>query len=88
MKKEKRMDFKIGFWNYVETGILDPKKAVKDWKELGMTLPMSFAYDPKKHKKEDMIALLDECQKEGMKVIVQIQINGDINVDMVQRSMD
>ena len=64
------MDFKIGFWNYVETGILDPKKAVKDWKELGMTLPMSFAYDPKKHKKEDMIALLDECHKEGMKVIV------------------
>ena len=64
------MDFKIGFWNYVETGVLDPKKAVQDWKELGMTLPMSFSYDPKYHKKEDMIALLDECHKEGMKVIV------------------
>ena len=64
------MDFKIGFWNYVETGVLDPKKAVQDWKELGITLPMSFAYDPEKHKKEDMLALLDECHKEGMPVIV------------------
>ena len=47
------MDFKIGFWNYVETGVLDPKKAVQDWKELGMTLPMTFNYNPQRHKKED-----------------------------------
>ena len=51
------MDFKIGFWNYVETGVLDPKKAVQDWKELGMTLPMSFSYNPEKHKKEDMMIM-------------------------------
>lgn len=64
------MDFKIGFWNYVETGVLDPVLAVNDWQELGMTLPMSFTYNPKKHKKEDLLALLDECHKKDMKVIV------------------
>ncbi len=58
------------FWNYVETGVLDPKLAVKDWKELAMNLATSFEYEPAKHKKEDMYALLDECQKQGIQVIV------------------
>ena len=64
------MDFKIGFWNYVPTGVLDPKKAVQDWKELGMTLPMTFSFDPEKHNKQDMLTLLDECHKAGMQAIV------------------
>ena len=64
------MNFKIGFWNYVNLGTLPNDKAVSDWKELGMTLPMTFTYDPTLHKKEDMLALLDECHKAGMQVIV------------------
>lgn len=64
------MNFKIGFWNYVPVGTIDTKKAVSDWEELGMSLPMSFSYDASTHKKEDMLSMLDECHKKGMQVIV------------------
>ena len=53
-------DFKIGFWNYVDTGVLDNAQAVNDWKELGMNLPMSFEFDPKRHDKAQMIDLLNK----------------------------
>lgn len=49
------MKYKIGFWNYVETGVLDPEKAVEDWKALGMNTPMSFEFNPEKHDKKDML---------------------------------
>ncbi len=62
--------YKIGFWNYVKTGFLDIEKAADDWKDLGMNMPMSFEYDPKKNKKEEMLAQLDACEKRGMKLIV------------------
>lgn len=59
----------FGFWNYVESGVFG-KEAVKDWKELRCTLPMSFTFDVKRHKKEDMLEILDTCEREGMKLIV------------------
>lgn len=62
--------FKMGFWNYVNTGVLDPKEAVRDWKELGFNFPMSFEYDPTKHDKKQMTMLLDECQAQGMQTVV------------------
>lgn len=64
------MEYKIGFWNYVETGVLDPEKAVEDWKALGMNTPMSFDFDPEKHDKKGMLRALDVCEKNGMKMIV------------------
>lgn len=61
--------FPIGFWNYVDCGRLDPMKEAKTWKELGMTLAMSFEY----HSKADrpcMIKTLNACEKQGLRVIV------------------
>ena len=61
---------KIGFWNYVNTGVLDAEKAADDWKDLGMNMPMSFEFDPEKHRSEEMLSQLDACAKRGMKLIV------------------
>ena len=40
--------FRIGFWNYVDTGVLEEEAAADDWKALGMNMPMSFEFDPEK----------------------------------------
>lgn len=61
--------FPIGFWNYTATGVLGPE-AVKDWAELGMTMANSPEYSPAHHRKEDMLAILDACEKYGIKVIM------------------
>lgn len=61
--------FPIGFWNYVDCGKLKPSKEVKLWKELGMTLAMSFEYR-KKQDRACMIKTLDACKREGLRVIV------------------
>lgn len=42
--------FKIGFWNYVPVGTIDPEKAADDWVELGMNLPLTFTYNPELEK--------------------------------------
>ncbi len=60
---------KFGFWNYVESGVFG-KEAVKDWVDLGCDLPMSFTFDHEKHNKQDMLDILDECEKYGMKLII------------------
>lgn len=62
-------EIKLGFWNYLHTGNLG-REAVSDWKEMGFNLPMSFEYDAEKHKKEDMLEVLDECEKQGLKMII------------------
>lgn len=62
--------YHISFWNYQPVGLIDEVKAVKDWKDCGINLPMTFEFDPARHDKARMIKLLDECQKEGMKAIV------------------
>ena len=61
---------RIGFWNYVPTGAIDDAQAVADWSTMGFTLPLSWDYDETKHDKARFIAMLDECEKRGMKVIV------------------
>ncbi|MCF0118003.1 MAG: hypothetical protein HUJ61_08195 [Bacilli bacterium] len=64
-------EIKFGFWNYLTSDIAD-LSVVKDWKEMGCNLPMSFVYDPsnKKCTKEYMIAMLDECRKYGLKCLI------------------
>lgn len=62
-------DIKFGFWNYVESGVYGAD-AVDQWKDLHCNLPMSFTYDCKRHKKQDMIDVLDKCSLHGMKLIV------------------
>ena len=63
-------NIKLGFWNYVESGKLG-KEAVKDWKELGMNLAMSFDFDVRKHNKQDMLDILDECKEQGIQLIIR-----------------
>ena len=63
-------DIKFGFWNYVESGVYGVE-AVDQWKDLRCNLPMSFTFDINKHKKEDMIAVLDKCQEYGMKLVLR-----------------
>lgn len=69
--EEKNMaNYRMNFWNYVPLGDIDANQAVNDWEKLGMNVPTSFRFDPKKHSKDDFIAFLDLCQEKGMKVIV------------------
>ena len=63
-------DLKFSFWNYAPFGIVKNQEAVKDWVELNSNLPMSFIYDFKTDKKEDVLSLLDECQKNNLKLII------------------
>lgn len=65
----KRDKMPISFWNYVDTGVLG-KEAVSDWKELGMNMAMSFEYDHTKHRPGQMLDVLDECDRQGISVIV------------------
>ncbi len=58
------------FWNYVDCGRIAPKEAVRDWKGLAINLATSFEYEPAKHNKQDMLDLLDECERENMQVVV------------------
>lgn len=60
---------RFGFWNYVESGVLK-KEEVAEWKKMHFDLPMSFTFDERKHDKRDMLALLDECEKYGLKLII------------------
>lgn len=64
-----RNKYKIGFWNYVNTGDRD-EKDVMMWRELGFNLAMSFEFDPAVHDKSAMIRVLDECLEQNISVIV------------------
>ena len=64
------MNYDISFWNYRPTGYKDEAEAVAEWKDAGITLPMTFEYDPAVHDKARMLRLLDECKKAGMRAIV------------------
>lgn len=63
-------NIQFGFWNYVPCGMLG-KEAVKDWKEMGMTVAMSFDFDDRIHQKTDILELLDECQKYDIKLMIR-----------------
>ena len=64
------MRYDFSFWNYQPVGFKDEQDAVAEWKDAGITLPMTFEYDPARHEKERMLRLLDECEKAGMRAIV------------------
>ncbi len=64
------MQYKTGFWNYFPFGHLDNEEALKDWKEMGFNMPMTFHYNPETNTPDQMLSLLDGCQREGMQAIV------------------
>ncbi len=59
----------MGFWNYTQTGDLTPDD-VADWEDCGMNLVLSPDFDPAAHKKEDMLAMLDACERRGIRMIL------------------
>ena len=63
-------NIRFGFWNYVESGVFG-KDVVKDWKAMGFHIPMSFDFDVEKHDKSQMLEILDECEKEGLQLIIR-----------------
>lgn len=61
--------FPLGFWNYArpsEYGV----ETVKDWADCGMTLTMTPSFY-ENDSKEDMLAIMDEAHKRGIKLIVR-----------------
>ena len=62
--------YKISFWNYEKMGVIEAKKAVQDWKDAGFNLAMTFEYRADVDSPAEMIELLDECEKKGIKAIV------------------
>ena len=59
--------FPIGFWNYPSISVHGAEE-VERWTRCGMTVNQSprFHYDT--DEKERMLALLDECEKQGMRL--------------------
>lgn len=62
-------NFTVGFWNYADCGVVGAKGSVGDWKELGMNAAMSFEYRGPADR-EYILELLNEAQRQGIKVIV------------------
>ena len=61
--------FPIGFWNYTRTGQLGID-AVHDWKDLGMSFAMSPEFYPDIDDKKIILAMLDECEKLGLRMLI------------------
>lgn len=63
------MKYPAGFWNYnsLGEGNFD---YIKDWEDLGFTVPMSPLYDPDQDDIRAMYRILDAAHEKGMKVIV------------------
>ena len=59
----------LSFWGYRRFGRQDIAESVKTWKDAGFNVALSFIFT-KEDKKEDMLALLDACEEEGLKVIL------------------
>lgn len=63
--------FSMGFWNYPCAGQL-PASEVKRWVRCGMTLTQSPFFSYETNKKEELLPLLDEAARQGIKIIVMI----------------
>lgn len=74
--------FPIGFWNYPD---VDTQSAedVKLWKNCGMTFNLSPMFDYNRHKKEDLITIINESYKEGISLNLRIA-----GLDYVSASKD
>ena len=62
--------YKICFWNYEKIGKISAQHAVRDWKDAGMNVAMSFEYNNACDKPELMLELLDECLANGIQLII------------------
>ncbi|MHC4986302.1 MAG: hypothetical protein ACYTFO_09130, partial [Planctomycetota bacterium] len=69
--------------------------AIKDWVDLGITVGRSPGYDPQRHKKEDMLAMLDACAEAGIMLFVNdarcsvsAMSNADCDEDIYRRGFE
>lgn len=65
-------EFPIGFWNHHSIIGRDISEVTR-WKECGVNLPHSFIFSYDNCKKEDLIAFLDECERQDIKMILNIR---------------
>ena len=77
-------EFKLGFWNYLQIGIISPD-IVDKWVDMGCNLFMSFRFQEGISKKEDMIALLDKAHSVGKKVIINDSRNEYLRLKTMTR---
>ncbi len=63
--------FPMGFWNYRALKTCGTEQ-VKIWHDCGMTLTHSPYFNYEIDSREDMYTLLDECEKYGIKLIMNI----------------
>lgn len=77
-------EIKFSFWNYLPLGTLDTS-IVQKWVDINCNLFMSFRYIEGESKKEDMIALLDEAQKFGVKVIINDERNEYLRLNKMSK---
>ena len=61
--------FPLGFWNYARMDGVGPNP-VKDWVDAGMNLVLSPHFRPDEDTTQSMLDLLDECQKNGVQMII------------------
>lgn len=66
------MKIDVSFWNYTRLSrhFTRPRDAVAEWRSLGVTVGFSFRYDPGQDSLCDMIELIEECGRQGLKLIV------------------
>ena len=66
------MKFELSFWNYlyIDDYYAGMETAVKEWKELGITLGFTFRYAAGKSSRQKMLRLLDLCAENGIRAIV------------------
>jgi hypothetical protein len=67
-----KQTFPIGFWNYnpIETVSI---KDVADWADCGMAVTLSPVYDSRRHNAKLVRDILDESQRQGLKIILSDQ---------------
>lgn len=75
---------KLTFWNYIDFNDYKPEM-LQDWKDCGMTHPVTPCFDSQKHDCRAFLKMLDDAEKFGLKMILQIY---DVFLDRYDRGED
>lgn len=74
------------FWNYLPIeDDFDLEFIVSKWKNLGINVAMSFAYDYKNSNKDKMIELLDICERENIQLIINDTRTSYLELDSLSK---
>lgn len=81
METEMEKQVKLTFWNYVDFCDYKPEM-LRDWKECGMTHPVTPLFDTQKDDCGAFLKMLDDAEDMGLKMILQI---GDVFLGRYRR---